>query len=603
MANYARISGKSRKNNTMTAQTEAIPGREAEMESNPGGGVSFSLDDFARLQRFIILGVEGNSYYQSQKKLVKQNVSSLERCLAADGKRVVDMVVDISTSGRAFKQDAGLFVLAAAASFMGGSVSGKRSTPPNPNRFKYVENYEKALADYEAKKIQVTDDVALEVRQYALSQLSKVARTGTALYIFADFVRGQRGFGRSLRRAFVNWLTRKPIDKLAYQAWKYKSRGGWTYRDIMRLAHPVTDERDRSSVFHYMTKGELPEGADLSNPALAQIDAAERLLKIVPNDKKVTKPIVKDAVKLILDHRLTHEAVPSELRKSPEVWEALLQDMPLQAAVSNLGVMTSVGLVKPLSSASKKIVEMLSNAEAIERSNMHPMRFFIAAKVYGMGKGIKGNLSWSPNQNIMDALDNAYYTAFGNVETTGKDVIIAVDDSGSMSGFGWGRGGVMVGTVPNTSPAELAAAMALVTYRTEPNSVLIGYSTSVREMKVSRTRSRIDSITKHIGHGGGTDTSLPVQYAMKNKLDVDGIVSYTDNCTWGAASGYYHRGGHVTQWVKKYVDQYGPVRFINCAMESNGITDVDPNNPYMFEVTGVDANTPRLISEYLSGNI
>lgn len=593
MANYAKIAGRTRtRAGGLTKQTKAIPGRETEMVKNPAGGVNFKLDDFARLQRFIILGVEGNTYYTGQKVLVKQSVAALERCLEKDGKRVVDMVVEISTQGRAFKQDAGLFVLAAAASFKSGAKAARKS-PPNPNRFKYEENYQEALAEYEASKTVVDDGYALEVRQYALANLHRVARTGTALYNFAEFVRGQRGFGRSLRRAFANWLTKKPLDKLAYQSWKYKSRNGWTYKDIMRLAHPVTDERDRAAVFHYMAKGELPEGANLSNEALAQIDAAERLLKIMNGRKNVTKGVIGEATKLITDHRLTHEAVPSELRKSPEVWEALLQDMPLQAAVSNLGVMSSVGLVKPLSQAERKIVDMLSNAEAIERSNMHPMRFFIAAKVYGQGRGIRGNLTWITSQNIMDMLDEAYYTSFGNVETTGKSLVVAVDDSGSMNG--WGARD-LIGTVPNTSPAEVAAAMALVTYRTEPNSVLIGYSGDSRVMKVSRTRSRIDDIVKHVGRGGWTDTAQPVKFAKTQKLDVDGFVSYTDNCTWAG-------NGHVTEHLKKYADLYGPARFINCAMECNGSTDSDPKNPYMFELTGLDANTPRLISEFLAGNI
>lgn len=599
MANYANLSGRRRRNtSTLTSQRKAIAGRETEMAVNPAGGVSFKLDDFARLQRFLILGVEGNTYYQSQKTLVRQNVDCLERCLAADGIRVVDMVVEISTEGRAFKQDAGLFVLSAAASFKGGEVSSARKSPPNPNRFQYQENYEKALAEWEASKQIVPDEYALKVRQYALSKLRQVARTGTSLYMFAEFVRAQRGFGRSLRRAFADWLVKKPVDKLAYQAWKYKSRNGWTYRDIMRLAHPVTDERDRAAVFHYMAKGELPENAPESE-AVQQIAAAESLLKIMNGRKNVTKGVIKEATGLITDYRLTHEAVPSELRKSPEIWEALLEDMPLQAAVSNLGVMTSVGLVKPLSAASRKIVDMLGNAEAIERSRMHPFRFYVAAKVYGQGRGIRGSLSWSPDQNIMDMLDSAYYAAFGNVESTGKNFVIAVDDSGSMGqGFwgGYGRTGTNVGTIPNTFPAEVAAAMALVTYRTEPNSVLIGYSGSTREMKVSRTRGRIEDIVKHVGRGGMTDTTLPVQYAMKNKLDVDGIVSYTDNCTWAGR-------GHATEYVRNYVKQYGPMYHINCAMVANSASDTDPSNPYMFELVGVDASTPRLISEFISGRL
>ena len=589
MANYAKLAGRNRNKGGLTKQTKAIKGREAEMTKNPAGGMSFKLDDFGRLQRFIMLGVEGNSMYQSQKTLVRENVKCLDACLAADGKRVVDLVVDIASNNRAFKQDPAIFVLAAAASYMGAKTD--RATAPNRNRFKYEENYQAALAEFErAQDADNTDARALEVRQYALANLHRVARTGTALYQFAEMVKAQRGFGRSLRRAFADWMTKKPLDKLAYQAWKYKSRNGWSYRDVMRLAHPVTDERDRAAVFAYMTKGKLPEGVNLGNPALAQIDAAERLLK---GGKALG---VKEAVKLIVDHKLTHEAVPTDLRKSPEIWDALLADMPLQAMVRNLATMTSIGLVSRLSKAERKIVDALRNGDAIARSRMHPMRFYIGAKTYGQGRGFRGSLSWTPSQNIMDALDHAYYASFGNVETTGKGLVIAVDDSGSMS---WGGSQA----VPNTTAAELAAAMALVTYRTEPNSVLIGYSNGVREMRVSRERSRIDDIVRHIGHGGGTNTSLPVQFAINNKLYVDGIVSYTDNCTWGAHSYGWRGEGHVGEWVKKYVDRFQPVRFINCAMEGNGITDVDPTSPYMFELVGLDANTPRLISEFIAGRL
>ena len=38
-----------------------------------------------------------NTFYTKQKTLVIQNVECLDRCLQADPRRVVDMVVDVST--------------------------------------------------------------------------------------------------------------------------------------------------------------------------------------------------------------------------------------------------------------------------------------------------------------------------------------------------------------------------------------------------------------------------------------------------------------------------------------------------------------------------
>jgi 60 kDa SS-A/Ro ribonucleoprotein len=110
-------------------------------------------------------------------------------------------------------------------------------------------------------------------------------------------------------------------------------------------------------------------------------------------------------------------------------------------------------------------------------------------------------------------------------------------------------------------------------------------------------------LSKH--NGGGTNTALPVKYAMDKKLNVDAIVSYTDNETW-AGRGYYggrSGTGHVTEEMKMYVDKYGEFKFLNCAMVASGTSDVDSKNPNMFELVGMDANTPRIISEFMQGNL
>ena len=39
---------------------------------------------------------------------------------------------------------------------------------------------------------------------------------------------------------------------------------------------------------------------------------------------------------------------------------------------------------------------------------------------------------WNPVREVVDALDAAFYTAFGNVEPTGKRLLLALDVSGSM---------------------------------------------------------------------------------------------------------------------------------------------------------------------------
>lgn len=579
--NYARMTGTARSragNRTTTPQTRAIPGRNSEMTRNAAGGVSFKTDDFTRLQRFLILGVEGDTFYTDQRKLAMANVKCLSKCLKADGKRVVDMAIEASY--RSFKQAAPIFVLASAAS--------------------------------------AEDE---EVRKYALENLHRVCRTLSALYTFANTVSDLRGWGRGLRRAFANWLNKTPVEKLAYQAWKYKGRDGWTAQDIMRKAHPVTSDKQRAEIFTYMAKPRKEEDwnpllarkatADMNTtfykigggvrkayPALAQIEAAEELLHMDGNSRAT----VQRAVNLIRDHRLTHEAVPSHLRKEAAVWEALTEDMPVTAAVRNLGAMTANGLLTPMSASQKKIVDLLSDHDIVERSGAHPMQFLIAARQYGMGHGMRGNLTWTPNQKVLDALDVAYYASFGNVPTTGGNVLVAVDVSGSMSGrySGWVMG------IEGWTPIMAAGAMALVTMAREPNSHLIGFDGSVHEMNIT-AHSRIDDVVRKLAsiRGGATNTALPVHYARTKKMQVDAIVSYTDNETWAGTGSWGYRGntGHVVEEVEKYTDRFGEFKFLNCAMTATGTSDVDRKNTNMFELVGMDSNTPRIISEYMQGNL
>ena len=70
------------------------------------------MDDWTRLDRFLILGAEGGTYYITERDLVKQNHDTLVRCIKADGIRAVNCIVEISDRGRAPKNDPAIFALA-----------------------------------------------------------------------------------------------------------------------------------------------------------------------------------------------------------------------------------------------------------------------------------------------------------------------------------------------------------------------------------------------------------------------------------------------------------------------------------------------------------
>ena len=100
-------------NTRKTPQSAPIPGTS--QVANSAGGFAFAVDDWTRLDRFLILGSEGGSYYATERTLTRDNAQAVLRCLQLDGRRVVDRIVDISDRGRAPKNDPALFALALAS--------------------------------------------------------------------------------------------------------------------------------------------------------------------------------------------------------------------------------------------------------------------------------------------------------------------------------------------------------------------------------------------------------------------------------------------------------------------------------------------------------
>src|SRR6266498_1660242 len=107
MSNYGKYY-----NLTWTPQSEPIPG--SNQVENSAGGYSYKADNWKQLERFLILGTEGGSYYASERNLTKENCNVVLECLKEDGIRTVNTIADISNSGRAPKNDAAIFALAMA---------------------------------------------------------------------------------------------------------------------------------------------------------------------------------------------------------------------------------------------------------------------------------------------------------------------------------------------------------------------------------------------------------------------------------------------------------------------------------------------------------
>lgn len=502
-----------------------------------GGGYGFQVDDLHRLHRFLILGHEGGTYYAGQRELSLETVDCIDRLLDFEPEVIVPTIVEISQAGRAPKNDPAIFALAYVASKVG-----------HPASFE------------------------------ALEALPQVCRIGTHLFDFLNNTKTLgRGWGNAFCRAVAQWYDRKPLS-LAQQVTKYRQRNGWSHRDVLRKCHFATDNADLNGVLEYVTQHERWQGK-----ARKWTDACEFLSAV----DEAQRPDVTDKrrIELIREYGLVREHMPTDSLNNLGIWEALLAKMPLTAMIRNLGKMSSIGLVKPLSAASHRVVAALTNYDALKAQRVHPVALLIAQRTYARGCGLKGNLSWTPDQQVLSALDNAFYLAFDAVEPTGKRFLLGVDVSGSMGGYR------CVGC-ELLSAREGATVMAMLAARTEEQTFIHGFSHQFVDLGISATDS-FDSAIRKVSRlpFGATNCGLPFKFASLNNLEVDVFCIYTDNET--------NQGRHPYQELNRYRQKSGiPAKLAVFGLANTNFSIADPSDAGMMDFVGFDAAAPTLLADF-----
>lgn len=456
---------------TATPQRQRTPGRNDEVKNN-AGGFTFKVGDKERLERFLILGTDGGTFYVGEKKLTKQNADFVRSLIKRNERLVVDTIVDVSVNGRAAKNSPAIFALALVL----------------------TEGTDKA---------------------YAREAVNKVVRTGTHLFEFAQYLKDFGGMGRAKRKALAGWYTDKDANRLSYQAVKYRQRDGWTHRDVFRIAHPQgIDTRVGDFI--------LGKNVEFEDGLIAGFQRMQRATSV-------------NEVIAILDQfkELPWETIPTQFLTDARVWKNLFYNGAVgqTALIRNLTRFAKIGAFDDLVFVAD-VAQALSDIDRIVKGKVHPVQYANALGVYTKGGadtygyGYRSSVNWPVNNKIAAAIEAGFENSFKAVTPANKRTMVSVDVSGSMT---WGAPAGLVGL----NYLEAAAVMAMVTVRTEPYAMVNAFSTNLKEVNVSDRDSFKTVVDKFRRISmGGTDVSQPMLHAHRNKLDIDTFAIYTDNETW-----------------------------------------------------------------------
>lgn len=528
-----------------------IPGREADMVQNNAGGYTFSLSSRERLLRFLILGADGATYYATKAEHFKKAYTNTLRAIGEMGTEAVELIVNVSEGGRAPKQDAALFALALCAA-RGGETT----------------------------------------RAAALAALPKVCRIPTHLFSFLTDYKalGGKTGGRALKRTLQRWYLDKAPDDLAYHLVKYRQRGGWTHRDVLRLCKPPGGSTPHGDLFAWATG----KAVILDNRSHMRIIEAYESVK----DENL---LGEDVAEAITQHNLPREAVPDAHLKNAEVWRALLHagggsGMPMTALLRNLNRMTAAGVFTSSEDVAF-VCARLTNESLLRSARVHPIALLAALRTYANGHGERGSLSWTPHPLIVEALEKAFLLSFGTVETSGKNFYVGLDVSGSMTM------GEIAG-VPGLSPRVASAALALLWAKTEPSCLVKGFTatggggywnrgTALTDLTSDFKTGTLSSVQERVGSMdfGATEPALIIEDALKNRLPVDVFVVLTDN--------EVNSGEHPAKVLAQYRREVNPnAKLVVVGMTCTEFTLADPNDPFMLDVVGFDTATPAAVAEF-----
>lgn len=532
-----------------TPQSEKA--REDQVENNAGGFV-FQVPIKARLERFLILGIDGGTYYVNEKDLFKTNYDFIVELIKTDPALVLHTAVEVSDSGRAYRNDAALFVLALL--------------------FRYAPESAKT-----------------EIR----ANFNKIVRTSYHLFTWAKYIEAMRdgtgeghgGWSRSKRSAVADWYNAKTVDAVAYQLVKYRQRDGWTHKDVLRLSHAYVAK----PLANFILEKPQEPGVVLPNVLTGFQDAQEQqniegLLHV-----------------LDLHKNLPWEAVPTQFHKNVELWKKLFYNNQLtgQALLRNITRLAKLNAFDDMVFA-RDVATALTSEVMIRRTRLHPIQYLLAIvnytegqvkrdKRFGFSVGVRV-MDWTPNPVIVDALNDGFYLAFQYVEPADKKTLIGLDVSGSMSGLAAGI---------DLSCAQVGAAMSMSVARREPYYQIMGFANEFRDLGISPNMT-LPEVMRRVqdNNFGSTDCALPMLWAKDKNIDVETFVVMTDNETWAG------RRAHPYQALEQYRQHVGhDAKLVVLAMTATQFTIANPADRGMLDICGCDSSVPQLVADFSADRI
>lgn len=159
----------------------------------------------------------------------------------------------------------------------------------------------------------------------------------------------------------------------------------------------------------------------------------------------------------------------------------------------------------------EKVLCALSDKNAVLKSKQLPFRFLSA---YKMVCGIASS-------KCLDVLEQATEYSLDNIAPIKGKTLIAIDESGSMQHS--------ISQKSDITCSEIATMLGVMANKICEDAEVVFFDTQLRHNNMSTRSGIINNTLQHISNGGGTDLTLPMQYALSTCKKFDRMIMLSDN--------------------------------------------------------------------------
>lgn len=404
----------------------------------------------------------------------------------------------------------------------------------------------------------------------------RVCNDGKMLKNFVQIIRsgqvGRKSMGTAIKKLIQNWFA----ERTEMELFRASVGGDVSLSDLIKMVHPKPKDDARKVFYKYLI------GKKLEGNEPGYLPAEILRLEELKETKKGVVPEVP--FQLVTNLDLNKEQIY-------QVWE----NMSWHQLRQSLNWLSKHDLFKDASVANKTAIR-LAHAGEVRRAKAFPFQLFTAYMA------TKGNPKVPPI--IANALQDAMEVSLGNVPELQGKVLVAVDNSGSMSTAATGDRGSATSVV---SCLNVASLMGSALLRRNPNSVkMIAFNTTVVDAQFN-PRDSVMTNTEALGRlpGGGTDCSVVLRMLNAEKVQgIDSIIYLSDYESWvdGSPGSAFRAGTPMLHEWTQYKTRNPNAKLI-CIDIAPNRTAQTTNRGDILNVGGFSDNVFKIVDLFLKNDL